>query len=106
MIASSVNFSCPSRSCASRGALTRTPMVSTMPSMSARGSPAASTGSCAPTSSTMSARVNAALSMRVAARRCAPDPMCAPKRGAARHAPRSAHHGPAPGRAHRRATAP
>ena len=61
MIASRVNFSWPSRWCDSRGALMRTPTSSTICSIIARGSPAASMGSCAPMSSTMSARVNVGL---------------------------------------------
>ena len=70
----------------------------------ARASPGASTGSSAPTSSTRSARVNAALSI---SRHHAPQPRaaaaCARLRGAQR-APPDARRGPGADRAHRRAT--
>ena len=111
MIASRVNFSLPSRWCASRGALMRTPTSSTICSISARGSPGASMGSWAPISSTMSARVKVGLSMCAAisvmrarssalrwcvrrsarAARCASRSRCRP-RASARHCALSSAH--------------
>ena len=56
MTASRVYFWRPSHPCACGGALIRRPTVSTMRSMRACASPSASTGNCAPISSTVSAR--------------------------------------------------
>ena len=57
----------PSRSCAARGAVSRIPISSTAASTAARGDCSPATGSCAPTISTRSARVNTAFSIFSAA---------------------------------------